>query len=316
MNNTLVSIIAPVFNGESYLPRFLDSIIKQSHRAIQLILIDDGSTDQTPNIIESYRSRMTSREINFLPKRKINSGQAAAINSGLTMMSGNYLCWPDTDDFLFPESLAKRISFLQQNPQCGWVASDGLQYHESDLNNPVQRIRPPIPPSGYLTHFVLRSQTLQSPSPMVRTEVFNRLFPHRKIQDSRHGQNIQLNVPLGLMSRCGYIPEPLYGRVLRENSHSRSFDTQNSEAVLQRMRGVNEITVNALLGMESKQRYYASYVLLRHVCDMLAYGGDKSQPASEQQWRRLALSLVAKNFMVSLKILKRAFFRKTKTYTK
>lgn len=309
MPENLVSILAPVYNGSSYLPRFLDSILKQTHSSIELILVDDGSTDNTPQIILDFAPRFFDRGIDFLPQCQNNAGQAAAINHALTLMHGAYFCWPDTDDYLFPESIARRVEFLQERPQFDWVASDGLQFDENDLHNPIERIRPPIPADGDLTDFVLRSQALQSPSPMARTEVCDTLFPDRQIQASRHGQNIQLNIPLGLNVRCGYIPEPLYGRVLRETSHSRTFETSDSKIIENRRRGINDITVNALLRMDSEKRYYASIVLFRHVGEMIALAKKNNDPVAIAKWQHTGWKLIKSNFVLTLKTIKKILLK-------
>ena len=89
MNYPLTSIIAPCYNGESYIRRFLDSILAQTYPAIELILINDGSTDRTDQIIKSYLDKFKSKNIYLNYIIVANAGIGAAINLGLKHIRGS-----------------------------------------------------------------------------------------------------------------------------------------------------------------------------------------------------------------------------------
>ena len=111
--NELVSIISPCYNGAKYVKNFLDSVLTQTYPAIELIFIDDASTDETFNIVNSYVPLFTEKGYSLLYKRMlINCGQAAAINVGLQLFSGDYVAWMDSDDILYRDAIAKKVAFL------------------------------------------------------------------------------------------------------------------------------------------------------------------------------------------------------------
>ena len=112
--NKLVSAVSPCYNGETYITRYFEAMLKQTYRPIEIILVNDGSTDKTEEIIMSYKGKLEESGITLKYIKKQNEGLGAAINDGLKHTEGEYLIWPDTDDVLFPESIEKRVSFWLQ----------------------------------------------------------------------------------------------------------------------------------------------------------------------------------------------------------
>lgn len=104
-----VSCIVPVFNGERYLEEALDSILAQTSPPAELIVVDDGSTDATPQIVESYTDR-----IRYF--RQSNRGPAAARNRGILAANGDLLAFLDADDLWLPEKLERQVAFLHDHP--------------------------------------------------------------------------------------------------------------------------------------------------------------------------------------------------------
>ena len=88
--NPLVSIISPCYNGEKYLLPFLKSLLEQDYAPIELIFVNDGSTDGTEQIVLSYKERLSEKGIELQYIYQENAGQAAAINCGLKVFSGEY----------------------------------------------------------------------------------------------------------------------------------------------------------------------------------------------------------------------------------
>ncbi len=108
----LVSIISPCWNGEKYIARMLESIMKQTYKNIELICINDGSTDKTEEIIHSYERKFSNHGMTLKCYTQENQGQAAALNYGLKMIQGEFLSWIDCDDFLAPDSVEKKLKLL------------------------------------------------------------------------------------------------------------------------------------------------------------------------------------------------------------
>ena len=106
-----VSAIIPVFNGTATLRQAIDSVLDQGSSGLELIVVDDGSTDSTPAMIESYGARV--RQI-----RQTNAGPAAARNAGVRIARGEYLAFLDADDRWLPAMLDRSIEMLDSDPDC------------------------------------------------------------------------------------------------------------------------------------------------------------------------------------------------------
>lgn len=104
--DTLVSIIIPVYNGEKYLQEAIDSALTQTYTNIEIIVINDGSTDRTEQICRSYGSR-----IRYY--RKENGGVASAVNLGISKMRGGYFSWLSHDDIYYPVKIEKQLEALR-----------------------------------------------------------------------------------------------------------------------------------------------------------------------------------------------------------
>lgn len=94
-----VSVIVPVYNCETYLKRCLDSVVAQSHRELEVILVDDGSTDASGTICDAY----VAQDSRFQVIHQENQGVAAARNAGLDRATGAYIGWVDSDDYIEPQ---------------------------------------------------------------------------------------------------------------------------------------------------------------------------------------------------------------------
>jgi len=108
----LVSIIIPVYNGENYLREAIDSVLAQTYTNYELIVVDDGSTDGTASIAQSFGSRLT-----YVYQE--NRGAASAFNHGLRLARGECIAWLSHDDVYLPQKLERQIGLLQAQPQIG-----------------------------------------------------------------------------------------------------------------------------------------------------------------------------------------------------
>ncbi len=110
----------PVYNGEQFLCAAVDSILGQTFQDFEFIIVDDGSTDNTPVILEQYSNR--DRRVIWQRKPK-NEGLVAALNSGLDHARGEYIARMDVDDISLPERLETQVRYLESNKEIGVVGS-------------------------------------------------------------------------------------------------------------------------------------------------------------------------------------------------
>lgn len=109
MSTPKVSIIIPVYNGADFLSQAIDSARSQTYPNIEILVVDDGSIDQTWEVIQSYGQCVTGY-------RKENGGVASALNWGIQHSTGNYIAWLSHDDMFEPNKIAAQVEFLQKKP--------------------------------------------------------------------------------------------------------------------------------------------------------------------------------------------------------
>lgn len=171
-----LSVIIPIYNVEKYLPKCLESIINQTYNNLEIVLIDDGSLDNCPQICDEYALR--DNRIKVIHKE--NGGLASARNAGLEMSTGEYIAFVDSDDWLHPEMYATLINNLIKNDAsiavCDFYLYDG------------KCIKTDAPNIGCIT--VLQSLNdfyihILDPKPVLRFEVWNKIFKRDVIGDVR-----------------------------------------------------------------------------------------------------------------------------------
>lgn len=121
-NIKLISIIIPVYNTEKYLERCLNSLIQQTVKKIEIILVDDGSTDSSGNICDNYAKNHE----NIKVIHQMNRGQAAARNEGLKIAGGKYIGFVDSDDWIKYDMYETMLEVIE-NENCDVVECDYIQ---------------------------------------------------------------------------------------------------------------------------------------------------------------------------------------------
>jgi glycosyltransferase involved in cell wall biosynthesis len=141
MNAPLVSIVLPTYNGARFLAESIQSCIAQTFKQWELIIVDDCSTDETPDIIADYVSRDPRiRAIRHTSNRKL----PGALNTGFAAARGGYYTWTSDDNAYDPAAIARMLEFLQQHPTVGVVYCD---FRKLDIGTGVLTSHVVSPPS-------------------------------------------------------------------------------------------------------------------------------------------------------------------------
>ena len=120
-----VTIAMPVYNDTLYLREAIDSILNQTYKDFIFLIINDGSTDNSEDIIASY----TDKRIKLI-NHPYNMGRPAARNTALEAADTEYLAWMDADDIAFPNRLQQQIAFLDSHPEISICGSKVRYFHE------------------------------------------------------------------------------------------------------------------------------------------------------------------------------------------
>jgi glycosyltransferase involved in cell wall biosynthesis len=138
----LVSVIIPVYNNEKYLGEAIESVLGQTYRSFELIVVNDGSTDNSAAIAKSYASQLRYYY-------QDNSGVGAALNRGVELSRGNFLSFLDADDIWKKDKLMHQIETFDNNPDVDMIFGQVEQFFSSELDeNQKKRVRIPARVAG------------------------------------------------------------------------------------------------------------------------------------------------------------------------
>ena len=130
MKPGLVSIITPCYNGEKYISETIESVVRQTYQLWEMIIVDDGSTDSSSEIVQKYES-MDSR-IHLVHQK--NAGSAAARNNGIRRAEGQYIALLDADDIWLPSFLEKQIQYMKNRKAvCVFCSYDHINENSEDI---------------------------------------------------------------------------------------------------------------------------------------------------------------------------------------
>lgn len=139
--STKVSIVVPIYNTAKYLPACLDSILAQTHQDLEIILIDDGSTDESGQIADTYAKK--DKRIKVIHQK--NAGQSSARNRGIKEAKGEYIGFVDSDDLIEPEFVSSLLKLYDGKTS---IAVCGNQYRRLKENTSKNLYQSPLKPRG------------------------------------------------------------------------------------------------------------------------------------------------------------------------
>lgn len=137
MDSPIVSVIIPTYNHADYLTEAVQSVLDQTYPDFEVVIVNDGSTDNTPEVVQQFDDR----RIEYLEQE--NRGATAARNAGIRASSGQFMALLDADDILHPEKLQVHVEFLERHPDVG--ASYNSRFEFASSSNEIRGLwRPPL----------------------------------------------------------------------------------------------------------------------------------------------------------------------------
>jgi glycosyltransferase involved in cell wall biosynthesis len=212
--NPVVSVILPVYNGEKFLREAIDSMLSQTFRDFELIIVDDGSTDRSGEIIRSYDDKRIVR-VGHIG----NQGLVASLNSAIRLAKGQLIARMDADDVALPHRLAKQVEVFHSHPS---VCVTGTNYFFLDGGR--KRSRHFAADNDYLKALLLFATCFSHPTVMMRN-VFRELNIYYD-GAFRHVEDYKLWTDLSGAGDFHFIEEPL----LVYRHHSHQVTAKNREA--------------------------------------------------------------------------------------
>ena len=233
-----ISAIIATYNNASYLKEAVDSVLNQTYQDVEIIVVDDGSTDNTRDLIESMRS-IHSRVIQYIYQK--NQGPASARNTGMRAAQGKYISFLDADDTWLPDKLQKQVDVLEARPHVGFVYSDNFFIDEqgSVIEGYIRKIKlvnGNILLDLYLNFFLITSGIMMRKECIDSIGFFN--------EDLLVGEDYEYFLRLAKVYEAEVIVEKLWKRMIRKNSLSRQdyqLDARNDLKILKEFLGNNPV---------------------------------------------------------------------------
>lgn len=219
-----LSIIAAVYNLEKYLPRCLDALVNQTLEEIEILCVDDGSTDSAPQIVDEYAAKYPNKVKAF---HKPNGGEFTTRNYGLERAQGEYVTFVDTDDWVEPNWAEKLYQAAKENDAD--LAVCGFERIDLKTNKVVAK---DMTTHGYAVKEITGKDDFMiaiNPAP------WNKIYKREKIKDQRflnfRGFNdmIFLASSYTKINKVAFVPDVLYHYYLRYDSQIHSINRQDVE---------------------------------------------------------------------------------------
>lgn len=217
MSAPLVSVIIPAYNDRRFVRTAVESVLAQTHQAVEAIVVDDGSTDDTPEVLASFGKRI--RWVS-----QANRGPAAARNTGLTLAAGEYVTFLDADDRFLPDKLRRQLGCLSETPSAGWVYCDVLFVDEggqrlccaSERFAYARRARL----EGDLFPELFPGNFIPFHAPLIRRQCLRDVGPFDDDRRLIGVEDWDLLLRLSVRARAAYVPEVLAECLVRSGSLS------------------------------------------------------------------------------------------------
>jgi glycosyltransferase involved in cell wall biosynthesis len=270
IDQPLVSVIIPVHNGEQFVSRTLASAVAQTYGAIEVVVVDDGSTDQTATLVEAAAAQ----DDRIRPIRAPNSGVAAARNLAISKARGQLIAPLDADDLWHPEKIARQVRLMQgSSSEVGVIYCRSIDIDEDDLIITLPRHRRSEGgPRGRVTEELAKNNFLgNGSSPLIKRSCFDAVGGYDTTVLPSGATDWKLYLALSEICEFEVVPEYLVG--YRQTRASMSKDLM---AMAQSVKLVTdwlfEKWPNLPEGIKQENGYYTGLYLARIALDRNQFG--------------------------------------------
>ena len=192
-----ISVLLPVYNAEAFLAEAIESILQQTFRDFELIIINDGSTDASSEVIKQFKDER------IIIIEQHNQGLAASLNKGLKIAKGNYIARQDNDDISLPERFEKQFNFLEAHPELALLGTAAVIVDEH--NKETGRVHQHPSSSAALKYFLLFDNPFVHSSVMFRRSLISQTGPYYCGQD--YFEDYHLWSSMARLAAIGNLPD-------------------------------------------------------------------------------------------------------------
>ncbi|MCH8124942.1 glycosyltransferase [candidate division KSB1 bacterium] len=252
-----VSVIVPTYNREHFLQECIESVLSQTFKDFELIVVDDGSTDQTEDILKQYEGKLHY-------KKQEQKGPSSARNTGIQYSAGEWICFLDSDDLWLPGKLAAQMKFFAETRDIKVCYTEEIWYRKNNRVNPAKKHQKY---SGWIYQKMLPLCIISPSSVMIHHSVLDLIGTFDEELPACEDYDLWLRIGAGYPIYL--LQEQL---IIKRNGHSG----QQS----QKYWGMDRFRILSLVkimecGELSKENYQATVKILEEKCRILANGSKK-----------------------------------------
>ncbi len=259
MERKLVSIIVPCYNGEKFVDRCFRSICIQDYSPIELVIIDDGSTDRSKEVIMEWEQPLKNNGIRLSYAYQNNKGLGGAIKTGIENAKGEYITLLDIDDEFLPGCISDRVSYLEKHPEIGCVITNGYIKNGNDKHLFSDRLNK-IDRTEIFDKLIIGDLFNWAGSYMVRSNPLKGYYNNHDYFCSRNGQNLQILLPVINKMEVGIldVPHMIYNKQPSSLSNS---STDKMEKSIQNLNDYYDIRMHMIKELITEDKK-AGYIRL------------------------------------------------------
>ena len=262
-----VSVYIPTYNCAEYLSDAIESILNQTYQDFELIIIDDGSTDNTKEVLGKYKGKLR-----YVYKE--NGGIGSARNRGIKESTGEYIAQCDADDLWLPEKLEHQVAMLDQQPEYAVVYSDAFKFYDDPKNVDFTTFFSQKKPyAGNIFKPLYLYNFIPNPTVVVRRKCFEdlELFDEGKIEGVKSKWNInedhEMWLRIASRYKIGFVDTPLARCRKRSTSVTGSNPEKSIHNAFRVLEKINQFSPDqvASIPLTKRKKYSRLYLLLGEI---------------------------------------------------
>lgn len=286
-----VSVVIPLYNCERHIGEALESVLQQTYRDYEIIVIDDGSTDGSARVVHEFGDR-----VRYV--YQANAGVSAATNRGVALSTGELIAFLDNDDVWLPTKLERQVGYLDEHPTCGFVNCD-LQY-VSESGERLNKFLRGMNAREPFVRLFQKGYVIMCSAVMIRRAVFRRAGGFDETFVAAGLQDMEWMARVAQCTELGYMPDTLV--LYREHGPriQRDRAQRNEDVYLARLW--------ERYGNDPKRRRFLAGERAAFLSNLGQHVIRSGDPASGRRYLREALTLHVR-YAVNSKMLVRSLFR-------